>query len=55
MVEDKFTDQLIATDIIVWNKVISRWGSVKEFYREGDLIRMANEQEIEQYKEKQNG
>lgn len=54
MTADKdFINQLISTDIVVWNGVVSRWGSVKEFYREGDMVRKPDDQEMEHYKNMQ--
>lgn len=47
--------QLISCDIIVWEGVITRYGSVKSLIEEGDSVRLATVEEINNYKEKQNG
>ncbi len=51
MAPDKeFIASLISTDIIVWNGVICRWGSIKEYYCSGDLVRMADDNETDLYR-----
>jgi len=42
----------ISTDIICWNGVISNFGSVENLIEKDDDMRLANEQELEDYKSK---
>ena len=37
------------TDIIVWNGIISQYGSVSPLICEGDNLRRANEKEVQLY------
>jgi hypothetical protein len=56
MIHDKeLIDSLIICDLVVWNGVISEWGTIKHHYTEGDMIRIADDEEIQQYKDKKNG
>lgn len=52
---NKLTESFITCDIVVWNGVIAKWGSVRDHYAEGDMIRLAERPEVQQFKEKQNG
>lgn len=53
MVMNEIVTQLIICDIVVWNGVIAKWGAVKGHYTSGDLIRLATDDEVETFKEKQ--
>lgn len=52
--DSTFREKLIATDIIVWNGVIGRYGNVQKFICDGDFLRMANDEEVDFYKQGQN-
>lgn len=45
-----FQNKLNSDDIIVWNGVISKWHFVRDHVLEGDMVRMADDEEIEHYK-----
>lgn len=47
--DNDFKSKLISTDIVVWNGLVSRWGSVSPFVCDGDMIRMADQEEIDHY------
>lgn len=40
---------LFDTDIIVWNGIISKWGSIKKFVIDGDIISFAARQDLTKY------
>jgi hypothetical protein len=40
----------ISTDVIVWNGVISQYGSVQHFIGKGDEMHRASAEEVETYK-----
>lgn len=42
----------ISEDVIVWNGVVSKFGSVENLIEKDDDMRLANEQELENYKSK---
>lgn len=44
---------LISSDIINWNGVVTRFGCVKAFILDGDMLRMATEEEIDHYRSSQ--
>lgn len=53
MVKDNFTYTFISCDIIVWNGIIARYGNIDKHMIPGDLIRLADDQEKETFKEMQ--
>ncbi len=40
----------ISSDIVVWNGIITSFGSISPFTEEGDSLRIANESEEKEYK-----
>lgn len=40
-----------SSDIVVWNKIIATYGSVKLLVMEGDEVRLANYNEKQKFKE----
>ena len=42
----------ISTDIIIWNGVICQYGSVCHLMNEGDELQIANDEEVQTYKNK---
>lgn len=53
MVMEEIVNQLIICDIVVWNGIIVKWGAAIGHYTPGDLIRLATDNEVEAFKEKQ--
>lgn len=45
-------DEFYSCNIIVWNGVITQYGNIKHLVAEGDLVRLADENEIKTYNEK---
>lgn len=53
IMENEFVKQLISCDIVVWNGVTTQWGIIRGFYVNGDMIRLADEDEVILYKKMQ--
>lgn len=52
-VSQEIIASLIPTDIVAWNGVLSHWGAIKEYICSGDLIRLADEDEVFSYRRQQ--
>lgn len=50
--DEKNPYAFISTDIICWNGVVCKYGSVEHLINKGDEMKLANEQETEDYNSK---
>lgn len=49
-----FQNQLNSGDIVVWNGTVTTWGIIRFIVCSGDMLRMADDEEIDHYKGTQN-
>ena len=52
--DESLKNQLISCDIVVWNGVVTRYGSIKDLVDDNDDFRVATPDEIVSFRNSQN-
>ena len=52
--DESLKNQLISCDIVVWNGVVTRYGSIKDLVDNNDDFRVATPDEVVSYRNSQN-